>query len=52
MIDKGKNQADLRDKVLQAGGTINRPELADEERRRLTDIDRVLLCLFAPASAA
>ena len=29
MIDKGKNQSDLRDKVLQAGGTINRPELAD-----------------------
>ncbi len=29
MIDKGKNQSDLREKVLQAGGTINRPELAD-----------------------
>ena len=31
MIDKGKNPADLRQKVLQAGGTINRPELAETE---------------------
>jgi len=30
MIDKGKNQADLKEKVLEAGGTINRPELMDE----------------------
>lgn len=30
MIDKGKNQADLKEKVMEAGGTINRPELMDE----------------------
>ena len=30
MIDKGKNQADLKEKVMEAGGVINRPELMDE----------------------
>jgi len=31
MVDKGKNQTDLRDKVHQAGGVIGRPELDDPE---------------------
>jgi twitching motility protein PilT len=31
MVDKCKNQSDLRDKVHQAGGVIGRPELDDPE---------------------
>jgi len=31
MVDKGKNQTDLRNKVHQAGGVIGRPELDDPE---------------------
>ena len=31
MVDKGKNQTDLRNKVLAAGGEVKRPELAEQE---------------------
>ena len=31
MVDKCKNQADIRTKVHQAGGVIGRPELDDPE---------------------
>jgi len=37
MVDKGKNQTDLRNKVHQAGGVIGRPELDDPEAAKEED---------------